>query len=74
MSVENVSKTAGSFNALAFPGDPFFGIGPKIVMGDGIMEAYAKLGFRTNADRLILAHEYGHQIQFANGYFDGLHS
>jgi hypothetical protein len=57
-----------TFNALASPGIPGLGIGPKIVMGDGIMEVYAKLGFRTTADRLILAHEYGHQIQYANEY------
>lgn len=57
-----------SFNAFAVPAIPELGLPKKIVMGDGIMEAYSDLGYSTIADRFILAHEYGHQIQFANGY------
>ena len=68
---EDYNHPLFTFNAIAFGGFPPLGIPKKIVMGDGIMEAYAALGFRTNADRLILAHEFGHQIQFANGYFEG---
>lgn len=58
-----------TYNAFAFGGAPSFGIPKKIVMGDGILEPYKLNSFRTIADPFILAHEYGHQIQFANGYF-----
>ncbi|MEM1124518.1 MAG: hypothetical protein AAGJ18_29035 [Bacteroidota bacterium] len=61
-----------SFNAFASAGNPGLGIPNKIAMGDGLMEAYRANGLRTMADNFILAHEYGHQIQFANGYFDGV--
>jgi hypothetical protein len=40
----------------------------KIVMGDGILEAYAALGFADVAPQAIFAHEYAHQVQFANNY------
>lgn len=54
-----------TFNAFASPADPFFGTGKKIVMGDGLQEAYEDLGYSDVATQLILAHEYGHQVQFA---------
>ena len=40
----------------------------KIVMGDGILEAYKALGLDDVAPQAIFAHEFAHQIQFANGY------
>ncbi|HPE76344.1 MAG TPA: hypothetical protein PLC80_09655 [Draconibacterium sp.] len=54
-----------TFNAFAADADPNFGTGKKIVMGDGILEAYADLGFGDVAPQAILAHEYGHHVQFA---------
>jgi predicted metalloprotease len=39
-------------------------------MGDGILEAYTELGFGDVAPQAILAHEFGHQVQFAIGTFD----
>ena len=54
-----------SFNAFAAPADDFFGTPKKIVMGDGLMIAYDDLGFGDVAPQLILAHEYGHHVQFA---------
>jgi hypothetical protein len=58
-----------SFNAFAFT---TFGGGipDKIVMGDGILAGYAALGFGDVAPQAIYAHEFGHHIQFENGYFD----
>jgi len=44
----------------------------KIVMGDGILEAYASIGFGDVAPQAIFAHEFAHQIQFENEYFDDL--
>src|SRR6476469_9969537 len=40
----------------------------KIVMGDGILEAYKALGLDDVAPQAIFAHEFAHQIQFTNGY------
>lgn len=57
-----------SFNAFAFTtyGGP---IPDKIVMGDGILEGYAALGFGDVAPQAIFAHEFAHHIQYENDYF-----
>lgn len=67
---ENYSHPILTFNAFALSGIPELGIPAKIVMGDGVLDGFAELGLRTTADKFILAHEYGHQIQFANGIID----
>lgn len=65
-----------SFNAFAFDpqGDPFWeslGVTKKIVMGDGIMQGMEGIGLPVaDVSRGILAHEYGHQVQYAKGLFD----
>lgn len=41
----------------------------KIIMGDGIMEAYTAIGYNDVAPQAILAHEFGHQIQFQLNLF-----
>jgi len=56
-----------TFNAFAVPSFNFEPVGTipnKIIMGDGIMEAYAAIGYGDIAPRAILAHEVGHHIQF----------
>lgn len=55
-----------TFNAYAFDGfnSPGLVIPKKIIMGDGIMEGYAEIGFEDVAPQAILAHEYGHHIQY----------
>jgi hypothetical protein len=57
-----------TFNAYAASADnfipPYGPLPDKIVMGDGIMDAYASLGYGDVAPQAILAHEYGHHIQF----------
>ncbi|MGZ5133981.1 MAG: hypothetical protein ACXWCG_02470 [Flavitalea sp.] len=56
-----------TFNAIALKtlAYPPYGIIPdKIVMGDGIMEAFTAIGFGDVAPQAILSHEFGHQIQF----------
>lgn len=56
-----------TFNAFAEKADvPFTGNPKKIIMGDGIMDVYKIYGYGDVAPQAILAHEYGHQIQFAN--------
>ena len=63
---DNYNHPLFSFNAVAFSGIPELGIGKKVLMGDGLMEGHRAVGLRTIAEKFILAHEYGHQIQFAN--------
>ncbi|GMA38148.1 hypothetical protein [Mobilicoccus caccae] len=42
-------------------------IGDRIVMGDGILQAYRELGYGDVAPEAILAHEYAHHVQFEIG-------
>ena len=58
-----------SFNAFAVSA-PELGIADKIIMGDGIMAGFAAVGFGDVAPQAIYAHEFAHQIQFENGYFE----
>jgi hypothetical protein len=60
-----------TFNAFAISA-PELGIPDKIVMGDGILDAYKVLGFDDVALPAIFAHEFAHHIQFERGYFDEL--
>lgn len=64
-----------SFNAFAYseegaPPEQQLGIGEKIIMGDGILEGMEAIGLGDVAPRGILAHEYGHHVQFELGLFD----
>ena len=56
-----------SFNAFAFSSGFY---GDKIAMGDGMMAGYAAMGFGDVAPQAVFAHEFGHHIQYENGYFD----
>ena len=71
---ENGNHPIFTFNAFSSPGgnfpQPIGMIPPKIVMGDGIMEGYTAIGFGDVAPQAILAHEYGHQIQFQLNLFE----
>ncbi|WP_432949734.1 hypothetical protein ACQPXM_17245 [Kribbella sp. CA-253562] len=64
-----------SMNAYAFTGegdpDPALAALPdQIVMGDGILQAYQAVGLGDVAPQAILAHEFGHHIQYENNLFD----
>lgn len=54
-----------SFNAFAARANDNFETPKKIVMGDGLMKAYEDLEYGDVAPQAILAHEYGHHVQFA---------
>ncbi len=61
-----------TFNAFAATANDFFETPKKIVMGDGLMKAYEDLEYGDVAPQTILAHEYGHHVQFAkNVVFEG---
>lgn len=61
-----------TFNAFAQSSFTFGGnlIPQKIIMGDGIMDAYTGLGFEDVAPQAILAHEFGHHIQIELDLFN----
>jgi hypothetical protein len=61
---QNYNHPLLTFNAFA-DWYPPLGIAKKIIMGDGIQKAYDDLGFGDVAPQAIIAHEYGHHIQFA---------
>ena len=58
-----------TFNAYAFRRVDFtqYGLGIlpyKIVMGDGLFQVFSELGYDDVAPQEILAHEFGHQVQY----------
>jgi hypothetical protein len=59
-----------TFNAFAAPGGedvPGYGKSPKrIAFGDGVLDGFAKVGLGDVAPAAILAHEFGHHIQYAD--------
>lgn len=62
-----------SFNAYASPLAYYAPVGfipPKIVIGDGILEGFAAIGYGDISPQAIVAHEYGHQVQFSNGIYN----
>ena len=64
-----------TLNAFAFSGDgetdPFIAALPdKLIMGDGLIDAYDAIGLGDVGIRVILAHEFGHHVQFELGVFD----
>lgn len=60
-----------TFNAYAAPGGeaiPGYGTSPRrIAYGDGVLEGFKRVGLDDVAPAAILAHEYGHQVQYADG-------
>jgi hypothetical protein len=58
-----------SFNAFAVSTDDG-SIPDKILMGDGVLAGYEAVGFGDVAPQAVYAHEFGHHIQYENGYFD----
>lgn len=64
-----------TFNSFAYgggdndPSSPFNGIAPKIMIGDGIAEGLAAVGLDDDtAMEAVMGHEYGHEVQFADGF------
>jgi hypothetical protein len=64
-----------TFNAFAFDPTPedaaALGLTKRIIVGDGILQGMRGIGLGDKAAPLgILAHEYGHQVQYAKGLFE----
>ena len=64
-----------SFNAFAYSPSPAireaFGIGDRIIMGDGIMQGLQAVGLGEFGPRTVLGHEFGHHVQFEKDLFNG---
>lgn len=73
---ENGNNPLFSLNAFALNEITLLGIDipSKIVMGDGMLEAFTDLGYGDVAPKAILAHEFGHHIQYKLGLFEGPNS
>jgi hypothetical protein len=82
-TVASFMQTQGDFydnplwtlNAFAFTGqgdpDPVIAALPdKLIVGDGILEAYDAIGLGDVGPRVIMAHEFGHHVQYELGVFD----
>lgn len=64
-----------TFNAFAAQADEFAGFGipvrDVILLGDGVLETFTALGLEDVAAPAIMAHEYGHHLQFRKGFYTG---
>lgn len=66
----NGDHPAFTFNQIALPDTTFTNIGQvpaKIIIGDGLLQGLDDLGYAKTAPQAILAHEFGHQIQYDLG-------
>ncbi|MDO5699840.1 MAG: hypothetical protein Q4G51_17895 [Dermatophilus congolensis] len=62
-----LSFTAFATSPAIYPDRP-----TTVVLGDGMLQAYAEIGYADVAGRFILAHEVGHTVQIAAGEYDVL--
>ncbi|MFI0924090.1 hypothetical protein [Streptomyces sp. NPDC021012] len=61
-----------TLNAFAYSeeGEPHpMGVSDRIVMGDGILEVMKEVGLDGVAPKAIMAHEFGHHVQFEDHLF-----
>ncbi|MFD1890701.1 hypothetical protein, partial [Luteococcus peritonei] len=65
LDADNPLMTLNAFAYSTFGTDP--AISDRIIMGAGILQAYDELGYGDVAPQLILAHEFGHHVQFELG-------
>ena len=61
--------TFNAFAANSFNFPPYGIVPDKIIMGDGIIDGYKAIGYEDVASQAVLAHEYGHHIQFQLNLF-----
>ncbi|GAA4451404.1 hypothetical protein GCM10023189_13410 [Nibrella saemangeumensis] len=55
-----------TFFTMSFGGTP-----SRTVIGDGVLEGFAAIGYGDVAPQVLLAHEFGHQIQIQSGQYEG---
>jgi hypothetical protein len=64
-----LSMNAYAFSGVGDPNPALAALPDQIVMGDGIMQAYRAIGLGDVAPQAILAHEFGHHVQYEDGLF-----
>ena len=73
LGFNNPIFTANAF-AVSYEGElpvfPWYGFSDKIVMGDGVIEFLNDIGLGSHGPDMIMAHEFGHHVQFELGVFD----
>lgn len=66
----NGDQPAFTFNQFAVPDTTIANVGQvraKIIIGDGLLQGFDQLGYGNIAPQAILAHEFGHHIQYELG-------
>ena len=66
----NGEHPAFTFNQFTIPDTTIANVGlvpAKVIIGDGLLQAFDKLGYGDIAPQAILAHEFGHHIQYVLG-------
>ncbi|MFC4209890.1 hypothetical protein GJU39_20760 [Pedobacter petrophilus] len=66
----NGKHPAFTFNQYAIPDTTIANVGQipaKIIICDGLLEGFDAIGYGDNAPQAILAHEFGHHIQYELG-------
>lgn len=58
---------AFAFSAEVNPNPVVAGVPDKIVFGDGMLDALEFMGIGNVGSRVVLAHEFGHHVQFEDG-------
>jgi hypothetical protein len=61
---------AFTFNQFAIPDTTIANVGQvpaKIIIGDGLLQGFDRLGYGDIAPQAVLAHEFGHHIQYELG-------
>jgi hypothetical protein len=59
-----------SFNGIAAPkfNLPSYGVVPyRVILGDGVLDGYTAIGYGDVAPQALIAHEYGHILQYMLG-------
>jgi hypothetical protein len=62
-----ISANAFAFNPVGDPNPAIAALPRTIVMGDGVLQGFDWIQLGKVAPQAVLAHEFGHQVQFANG-------
>lgn len=64
-----LTLNAFAFTPALYPFTPMQGLPDKIIVGDGIVDALHALGVGDVGPQVVLAHEYGHHVQFRTGIY-----
>ncbi len=61
---------AFAFTPKIYPSPILSGLPDKVIVGDGLVDALNALGVGDVGPQAVLAHEFGHHVQFRDGIYD----